>query len=222
VVVVTSLELGPVLAAKAWHTNGDLVADVARLGYLRPDDRVLDPTFGRGVWWKRWRPEGLVTHDLKIDGVDFRALPHDDASFDAVAFDPPYVSTGGRSSSGMGDMYDRFGIDAAPRTPALLQEMIDAGLEECVRVCRPYAPRGHANGIILVKCQDYISSGRLWAGTHRTLSHALDLELELVDRFERTQPNPRPQPANRVNGKPTQQVHARRNLSTLFVLRRRK
>ena len=46
---VTEVETdGPVLAAKAWVENGDLIADVARLGYLRDSDRILDPTWGLG------------------------------------------------------------------------------------------------------------------------------------------------------------------------------
>ena len=68
-------------------------------------------------------------------------------------------------------------------------------------------------GIVLVKCQDYISSGKFWAGTHHTLTCALDVGFELIDRLEHYGA-PRPQPPGR------RQVHARRNLATLFVLRR--
>lgn len=48
-------------------------------------------------------------------------------------------------------------------------------------------------------------------GTHYTLTHALELGLVLVDRFEHIG-RPRPQSQKR-------QVHARRNLSTQLVLR---
>src|SRR3546814_9896510 len=118
----------PVLAADTWRTNADLIADVARLGHLRPEWRTVDPTYGRGLWWQSWRPGELVTHDLRLDGVDFRDLPHDDDSFDAVAFDPPYVSVGGRKTTGMADLHDRFGLTDAPTSPAGLQELIDDGL----------------------------------------------------------------------------------------------
>ena len=50
---------GPVLAAGDWPSNADLIADVARL-YIRDDDRVMDVTYGRGTWWQRFRPPGLV------------------------------------------------------------------------------------------------------------------------------------------------------------------
>lgn len=195
-----------VLAADTWRTNGHLVADIARLGYLNADDHVLDPTFGRGLWWTVWQPKHLTVHDLRIDGTDFRELPYDDATFDAVAFDPPYVSVGGRKTTTIPDMHDRFGLTDAPTSPAGVQELINTGLTETTRVLKP-------KGVLLVKCQDYVSSGKLWPGTHLTLNHAFTLNLNLIDRLEHIG-RPRPQPPGR------RQVHARRNLSTMLVLRR--
>lgn len=196
----------PVLAATPWNSNAELIADCARLGYLRSDWLTLDPTYGKGTWWNVWRPLQLWTHDLADDGVDFRSLPYSDASFDAVAFDPPYVCVGGRATSTLPGFHQRYGLTDAPRTPAGVQELIDDGLTDAHRVVKP-------GGHVLVKCQDYIWSGRLWLGTHRTLTHALGLGFEVVDRLEHLS-GVRPQPPGR------RQVHARRNLSTLFVLRR--
>lgn len=87
---------GPVLAIAKWPTNGHLIADCARLGYLRHDDLVLDPTYGYGTFWKVWRPTNLIACDLDVtkspigDPVDFTALPFAHLGFDAVVFDPPY------------------------------------------------------------------------------------------------------------------------------------
>lgn len=230
---------GPVLAATRWPTNAHLIEDVARLGYLKPTDHVLDPTYGNGVWWKRWTPEALV---VPPEGTDFTRLPYDPSTFDAVAFDPPYVATGGRSTTGMVDFAQRYGLTDAPRNPALLQRMIDVGLAECRRVVRWPQRRVTDGGVVLVKCQDYVSGGRLWLGTHHTITAALALDFEVVDRLERIG-SPRPQPSGRTRecsvclgagagptGWPcvpcdatgrvgTVQQHARRNLSTLLVLR---
>ncbi len=194
-----------VLAAQPWNSNAELIADCARLGYLRDDDHILDPTYGRGVWWKVWRPEKLTTHHQPDDGIDFRALPHSDGTFDAVAFDPPYVCPGGRKTSSIKAMHGAYGMDGEDfRTPRELQDIIDAGVLEMRRVVKP-------RGIVLVKCKDYIWSGCLFAGTHFTLTGALDGGFELVDRLEHIgTPGPQSQ---------TRQVHARRNLSTLFVFR---
>lgn len=188
-------------AATAWKSNAHMIEDVAQLGYL--NGTVLDPTWGRGNWWTRWRPDALIGTDLK-QGIDFRSLPYSDDSFDAVAFDPPYVCIGGRKTSGIEAMYDAYGLTEAPQTPAEVQRLINDGLTECARVARRH---------VLVKCCDYISSGKLWIGTHHTLTHGLSLGLELVDRLEYVGKG-RPQPSGR------RQVHARRNLSTLLVFRK--
>lgn len=203
----------PVLAASNWPTNGDLIADVARLylADLTVEQSVLDATYGRGLWWTKYQPPFLTTNDIVAGRAhyqyDFRHLPeHWASSFDVVAYDPPYVCVGGRETSGIKDMHDRYGLTDAPKSPIHLQGMMDDGLAEMQRVTRP-------GGLILMKCQDYISSGKLWAGTHWSLVQALQLGLEVVDRFEHIG-HVRPQPPNR------RQVHARRNLSTLFVFRK--
>ena len=213
----------PVLAAHTWPTNGHLIADCARLGYLRADLATIDPTFGRGKWGTRWRPADLVVHDLyTVDGVDFRQLPHADGTFRQGVFDPPYVCKGGRETSTMPDFLDRYGLAAAPRTPAGLQAMNDAGLAELVRVLAP-------RSILLVKATDYVSSGRLVDGTGAARDKAKELDLTLVDRFEhvgyvRAQPKgrtrkARPGEESKDGRVPSRQHHARHNSSTLFVFR---
>lgn len=200
----------PVLAATEWSSNAELILDCVRLGYLRAEWRTLDPTYGQGVWWQRWEPDDLT---VNRNEWDFTAAPFDDKSFDAITYDPPYVCIGGREtgSGGGADIRDRFGLADAPKTPALLQQLIDDGLTEMCRLLRP-------SGIVLVKCQDYISSGGIWLGTFLTTRHALSLGLLPVDRMEHIT-NPRPQPTLNLDGSPRRQVHARRNLSTLLVFR---
>ena len=100
----------PVLAADSYATNGHLIAAVAQLGYLTLEDHVLDPTYERGIWWQEWRPRQLSTHHRAVDGTDFRHLPYPDATFDAIAFDPPYVCPGGRKTSTVKPMHERYGM----------------------------------------------------------------------------------------------------------------
>lgn len=191
-----------ILAATSWPTNADLIADVARL-YFAEVETVLDVTYGRGAWWTKYHPKVLLAHDLyNLDGVDFRDLPEATDAVEVIAYDPPYVSMGGRETSTLPDMTDRYGMLNAPRSPLELRAYIRDGLEECARV---------SSHLILVKCQDYISSGRYQPATHWLLEDAGKLGLEILDRFEHIT-RPRPQPPGR------RQVHARRNLSTLFVL----
>lgn len=192
-----------VLAAAQWINNAVLIEQAAKLGYL--DGHVLDPTYGKGNWWTVFQPEKLTKHDLALDGVDFRDLPHPDGTFDAVAFDPPYVSPGGRESTGLPEFHERYGMADTPRTPRELFEYNSDGFAECARVVKP-------RGFIVYKSQDYITSGKFQPVTHWIIDHAFGFA-SYVDRFEHIS-GVRPQPPGR------RQVHARRNLSTLLVFKR--
>lgn len=191
------------LAADTYKSNAHLIEACAQLGYLRADWLTLDPTYGRGNWWTRWRPDELLFSDL-LTGVDFRNLPLADDSVDAAAFDPPYVCKGGRETSGMKDFDAAYGIDVCPSTPALLQSMIVNGMRELDRVVRP-------RGVILQKTQSYISSGKLQPAVQCTWLAAQFLDWTLVDEIVHLARAPRPQPPGR------RQVHFRRNYSTLLV-----
>ncbi|MEM9467774.1 MAG: hypothetical protein AAGA90_20545 [Actinomycetota bacterium] len=248
----------PVLAAgrigangrREWRNNAEMIADVAELYIDLEHDQVLDPTFGKGNWWTEVRPRHLTASDLlKGDGDtvprhDFTDLPHRDGSFAVVAFDPPYVSMGGRETSTADHTDDRFGMDTAPDSPDGVRDLIRAGIVEAERVLRRPSP-GIRAGRLLVKCQDYVSSGHLQPGTHWAITDALATGgFRYVDRFEFVGPPPRQpsttkcrlcagtgritRPPLRVDCEiclgsgqvPRRQVHARRNLSTLLVFER--
>lgn len=152
-------------------TNGDLIAAVAPL-YLTGS--VLDVTYGRGMWWTRFTPAPFTFHDLALDGVDFRALPHADRSFDAVAFDPPYVPRHGeRDALTERDQTfrNRYGLDVS-RSNGELRELIDGGLAECARVMRRW---------LLVKCNDYTSGRYLELGHVRVIESCERLGLRCHD-----------------------------------------
>lgn len=193
----------PILAANNWTSNAELIADVARLGYIRDDDSVLDPTFGLGTWWKRYQPAHLAIP--VFPEFDFRDMPYKDDMFDVVAYDPPYVCIGGRTTTGIPEFHERYGLTETPRSPFGLQMYINEGLDECWRVARRH---------VFVKCQSYISSGKLWPGEFKTYEHAMSLGLVLEDRFVHVT-HPRPQPHR------DRQVHARNNTSTLFIFRKK-
>lgn len=147
--------VGPLPMSVFIGSNSDLMSAVAPM-YLTGS--VLDVTYGNGTtaggWWKRFVPAPFVFHDLALDGVDFRQLPHADAEFDTVCFDPPYVPAGGTSQLCVGERFrQRYGID---RTigyghEAELGDLIIEGLGECARVARAF---------MLVKCMEFVSSRR--------------------------------------------------------------
>lgn len=197
----------PVLAIRERATNAELIEDCARLGYLRKEWRTLDPTYGLGTFWNRWRPLRLVGTDIDPlknvfepgHSVDFTKLPFSNRSFDCIVFDPPY-KLNGRSQE---TTDEKYGVHVYASWQQRM-DLIRRGLNECARVL--------GDGYLLLKCQDQVCSGKVRWQTVEFTNHAASLGLGLVDRMDflsyRAQPNGR------------RQVHARRNASTLLIYKR--
>lgn len=217
------------MAAQFFRNNAEIIEACVKLQYLHRNMKILDPTFGKGNWWTNWYPERLVAHDLAMDGTDFRNLPYKNNTFGAIAYDPPYVSAGGRESSNIKEMYDAYGLMGAPTSPQKLQKLINAGLREMHRVVRPARLNARSElsgGIVIVKCMDYVSSGQLWSGSFRTEKFARKLGFVVEDKFHHVRKAGGPQPLNRTkklaDGRvvPSRQMHARQNVSMMLVLRK--
>jgi hypothetical protein len=201
-------------AADTWNTNGDLIADVAEL-YLKPDDLVVDVTYGKGIFWDKVKPKHFIAHDLnptKGDGVAWNNLPEEDGSVDVLVFDPPYVSPGGRASSTLHEMNSRYEMQMTAPTPKQQWESIVEGLEEAHRALG-------RRKLLWFKCMNYISSGRL----QRAKAWA-DIEFDRIgfrveDEFIHVG-SPGPQPKFNLDGTTRRQVHARNNASYLIVARK--
>ena len=222
------------LEVQSWRTNSELVQAMFDI-HVWPkkwvhnnEVDVLDPTYGRGIWWS-WAegtqvtPSGMVVvddflphkhgrvnltgHDIRQDGVDYRALPEADESMDVVAFDPDYIAPGGRKTSTIGEFNDRYGLARDYESPGALQTSINSGVVECARVLRP-------QGIMLVKCTNYISSGKVWLGEHHTISAGLGAKLVVEDiSVHLGAPGPQPE-------RETRQQHLRSNSSRMIVFRK--
>jgi hypothetical protein len=185
-------------------SNGVLIGKVAQLGYLGgPNDTVLDVTYGRGLFWTRYRPAWLIQGE-----GDFRDRPEVDDSVNVVCFDPPYISTGSRATSSVDEFYDRYGLGDLKGWRAI-RTLIDDGLAECARVLKP-------GGYLLVKCMDYVESGHKVWNTFHVVNEADGLGLRLVDRFIHLSGGG-PQTMTNLDGSPRAQKHAREVSSMLLV-----
>ena len=204
------------LEAQRWKTNSELIQAVfdihvntKKWAIVPGGPTVMDVTYGKGVWWHWRRSEyamRFIAHDIKIDGVDFTALPEATESADVIAFDPDYVAPGGRDTSTIPEFNERYGLDDPYESPASLQAHINDGLRECERVLRPQA-------IMMVKCTNYISSGKLWLGEAHTINTGLRAGL-IVEDIAVHLGNPGPQPKHLT------QKHFRSNSSRLIIFRK--
>lgn len=195
------------------RTNAQLIGDLRTLGYIGDDDDVLDPTYGVGRWWNDWRPESLIATDLDPmkspdtfpHGVDFTAMPWDSATFDVVAFDPPYKLNGTSGGGGPATSDVDYGVGGPAVRWQDRHTLIFAGIKESTRVLRP-------GGYLIVKCADQVCSGKVRRQTVEFAQAAINAGCSYVDELHvygsRKQPNGR------------SQVHARRNYSTALVMRK--
>lgn len=188
-------------------TNADLIVAFAEL-YIRPDDVVVDVTYGKGVFWRKYRHPGpFIAHDLALDGVDFTQLPEADGSVDVLVADPPHIAPGGRTTSTIPGFNQAYGLTAAPRTPAAVLELYTAGLKEWARAVHP-------GGIIAVKCSAGTTSRKKRWMHHYLFNAGLALGLgQPWDEMLLVRRTPGPQPPHR------QQEHADNTHSYLLVFR---
>jgi hypothetical protein len=189
------------------RTSARAIADLVTLGYLNRDQAVLDMTYGKGRFWREWRPRFLTTNDINPErhalfSFDFCDMPCWDGLFDVTAFDPPFKlnGTGGR---GPGD--EAYGVEGRYQSLGFIIDQCEQGFSEAVRVTKP-------RGLILYKTQNQISGGR----SRRLAAWMEGFAEEKGCRFEdelyicghRAQPNGRPQ------------RHARNNVSVIQVYRK--
>lgn len=192
-----------ILAAAPRPSNAELIVEARDLGYLHNDWLTLDVTYGRGTFWNLYRPRRLVTNDLGKGTPDVRfdarQMPFPDDTFDVTVIDFPYKLNGTPDP----DIDERYGVEQV-RTRDERHDLMYAGLAEGIRVTRPL-------GFVLFKCQDQVNSGRVWWQSRMFAEHAESLGCTHKDSLLKL--GHRPQPEGRS------QQHARRNYSTLLVLR---
>jgi hypothetical protein len=187
--------------------NSDLIKEVAKL-YLKPGQVVIDPTWGKGVFW---RQIDLTQYDFRKSDLktvpeapyDFRHLPYEDACADVVAFDPPYMHNPGKP---MVDARYQNSTTTTGFYHADILRLYAEGMTEAVRLLK-------VAGYLWIKCMDEIESGyQRWS--HIEI-HDLALGMGLFgkDLFVLA-PSNRPVIQHKV------QQHARKAHSYLWVFKK--
>jgi hypothetical protein len=182
--------------------NAELIADAAKLGYIRGN--VLDLSYGEGTFWKDHQPDSLTTNDidpLKGDHhQDFRATLWPSRFFDTVIFDPPYKLGGTPASP---DMDARYGTSQAMTRNEVLCLLV-GGVAEGARL---------SDDLLIVKAMDQVNGGRVRWQTDVATEVARACEFRKIDVL--ILPGGRKQPAG------TKQQHARHEYSTLLIFGRK-
>jgi hypothetical protein len=191
--------------ANYWRNNGELIADVASLGFIRGN--VLDAAYGAGAFWTSYTPSNLTSNDLYTPAdysYNFTEFPLNwENKWDTTVLDAPYKLNGTPSQ---GQVDKAYGV----HKKATIQERMDLiidGAKECYRITK-------GKGFILVKVQDQVSSGKMHFQTDAVSSALKELGAVKVAQLHFLR-SPRQQPQGR------RQVHPRSNFSTLMVFKKR-
>jgi hypothetical protein len=192
--------------------NGDLFPSILQV-YVPLGAKVLDMTYGKGVFWRQVRREDydLTTNDLVADAdlsLDFRKMDDlETGAWDAIVLDPPYAySPKGTMKKSIADCYrPNDSVDIS--TMAKVQELYLGGITEARRLLKP-------NGILIVKAQDIVQAGKQWWMHLWMMSHEGFLCEDLFLLVQKSIPTSDP--------KWKIQRHARKNHSFFVVLRKTK
>lgn len=202
------------LVFSAHQGTNDALFPVILSLYVAPGSKIADVTYGNGVFWKQV-PRGkyeLLTSDLK-DGVDCRSLPYNDASLDAVVFDPPYMHTPGGTAHVNHQNYESYyannvaGSGTTKKYHEAVLELYFQTANEVSRVLRP-------DGIFVVKCQDEVCANQQRLTHVEVINDYTERGFVIEDLFILMRTN-RPGVSRVV-----QQVHARKNHSYFLVFRK--
>lgn len=193
-------------------TSNAALLEAAAALWIRPDDKIIDLTWGKGVFWKgEWSRHLRVWHDPVVDYTNLE--DNFGAEFDVAVFDPPYVAKGGRETSGIPKFDQSYGLRDAARTPKDLVAYNTRGVAGSMAILKP-------GGRLFLKCADYISSGRYQTTHHDMVSAALRVGFEQVDEFILVRSSAGPQPKTNRDGSPRRQVHSRRVHSFLCIFQK--
>ena len=154
------------------YSQTDIIQNIIQL-YIPQGKIDADVTYSKGVFYKNGNiQEPQYKFDINpqtVDTVqaDCRNLPLPDNSINSLMFDPPFLATTGKSLSTQENnnlILRRFGYY---RNEKELHKFYQDALNEFNRVLIN-------NGILIVKCQDKISSGKQYLSHVFIINQAIE------------------------------------------------
>ena len=187
--------------------NEDLIPEILKI-YTNKDMTIADVTYGNGNFWKRVDTNAFyafLPSDIKTNGVDFRELPYPNNCINVLVFDPPYMH--GSPAKLRKDLDKTYrNNDKGGWGTDYVYNLYLEGMEEAYRVLVD-------GGLLWVKCQDQVSSGKNRFDHIVIYDMALELGFLAEDLFILTR-----------TGTPmmrhSYQKHARKNHSYMWIFRK--
>ncbi len=195
--------------------NADIFPQILAL-HVPEGARVADVTYGTGVFWKNIElaKYELIASDLAT-GIDCRALPYENESFDVLVLDPPYMEgllrankehkAGHGTYAAFRNYYSNGDeTEQGPKWHAAVTDLYFKAGAEARRVLKD-------NGVMIVKCQDEVSANRQWLTHVEIINHYEQLGFYTKDLFVVMRQN------KAGISRLLKQVHARKNHSYFLV-----
>lgn len=192
------------------YSNDEIIKNIMLLNKI--DRFCLDCTYSTGVFWKNL-PQPVNKTDLlpKSEDViksDSSYLPFKDLSMQSIMFDPPFIITGGNhheqqiGSSIIGKRFEGY------KNFEDLKKHYIGTIREGFRLLKD-------SGIMVIKCQDIVSSGKNHFTHCMVMDMAMDVGFYPKDLFILMAKNR----INSFNGEVWKnQYHARKHHSYFWVL----
>ena len=163
------------------YDQGEIIRSILQL-HVPAQHIDCDMTYSKGMFYKG---TGVTEPTYKFDIVvqfddvvkaDCRALPLEDSSMSCVMYDPPFLATKGPSlqqENANNRINKRFGVYSSEKE---LHTFYRDSLKEAYRILQ-------TNGILIVKCQDKVSSAKQYMSHVFIINEAEKLGFYTKDLF---------------------------------------
>lgn len=190
------------------YDQKQIIKDIIKLHC--PNGIELDPTYSKGTFYKGKNiNQPFYKFDLYPQTEDTlqanaNNLPHANNTINSIMFDPPFIVGLGKKDKGI--IAQRFGVFKDIKS---LWHWYSECLNEFYRILKP-------NGILIVKCQDTINSGKQYFSHVYLMNEAQKIGFYNKDLFVLLAKN------RLIGANHKVQYHARKFHSYFIVLKKAK